>query len=283
MAIVAFVNSNKKEKGQSLTAAAVATCMSILHNYKSLLISTDFRDRTLDNSFFDPKKENVATSIFGKKDLSSVAQTGLDGLQAVFASNRADEDLIKNYTRPILNERLDLLEGPKTQDPKEYAKMIDYFSQISEVSNKVYDYVFIDLTRATPSQEVREVLNLATITVVGLAQNIVSIEEFKNLKMNNDFYNKKNVFPTIERYDKESKYSAKNVGRYLGEKIEPYVIPYNILFADRCSEGKIIDYFLSIEKLNFTDGKDGYFYNEVKNLTDSIDVVRKAIENGTFE
>lgn len=40
MAIITFWSNTKKETGQSMSIAAVATSMAIEHNYKILLVST---------------------------------------------------------------------------------------------------------------------------------------------------------------------------------------------------------------------------------------------------
>lgn len=282
MAIVTFVNLNKKEKGQSLSVAAIAICLSIAHNYRTLIMSTDFNDNTLEGCFFDVNKNTIANTVFGSKSEESITQSGIDGLQAVFASNRATVDIIKNFTRPILNQRLDLLQSPKTKDYKDFLKTTTYYSQICEFANKAYDYLLVDLSKDTPEEERQKILNQSEIVVVSLSQNMKTIKQFAEVKAKDNFYNKKNVILLIEKYDKGSKYLAKNIGRYLREKSIPFVVPYNILFADKCSEGKIIDYILSIEKLDFNDGKDGYFYNEIKNDTESIDYLRKAFETGAM-
>ena len=48
MAVVSFWNDfNEKETGQTLAYVAVATNMAIEHNYKILLISTGFGEKTV--------------------------------------------------------------------------------------------------------------------------------------------------------------------------------------------------------------------------------------------
>ena len=49
MAIIVFNSNEKKETGQTLTTAALATYMSIEHNQKMLIVSTDFNDGTLED------------------------------------------------------------------------------------------------------------------------------------------------------------------------------------------------------------------------------------------
>ena len=56
MAIVTFKSNELKETGQTLSIAAVATQMAIEHNRKILVVSTNFKDQTLENCFWEVGK-----------------------------------------------------------------------------------------------------------------------------------------------------------------------------------------------------------------------------------
>ena len=279
MSIITFMNNDKKENGQSLSVAAIATLMAIEHNYKILIISTDFNDRTLQECFFDLSKGDSLKNIF-TKSLNTDIANGLEGLIRMFASNRADKSVIGSYTRPILKDRLDMLEPPKTNDYKEYINISTYFSQIADVANSAYDIILIDMSKKMPLENQRKILDLSTLVIVGLNQNQNSMKDFENLKAENEFYRRKNVLLSIGKYNMNSKYTAKNIGRYLKEKNTPVVVPYNILFADHCSEGKILDYFLAIKEYKVGQGKDQYFCTQVRDAVERIDYLRQAQEFG---
>ena len=51
MAVVSFWGNSRREIGQTLSVVAIGTMMAIEHNYKILVISTGFRDRTMENAF----------------------------------------------------------------------------------------------------------------------------------------------------------------------------------------------------------------------------------------
>ena len=258
MSIITFMNNDKKESGQSLSVAAISTLMAIEHNYKILIISTDFNDKTLEECFFDSSKAGNLKNIFAKSSNTDIAN-GLEGLIRMFASNRAEPSVIGSYTKPILKDRLDFLEAPKTNDYKEYVNISTYFSQIVDVANSAYDIVIVDLSKKIPMENQKKILDLSTLIVVGLNQNQSSIKAFENLKEKNEFFRRKNVLLSIGKYNMNSKYTAKNIGRYLKEKNTPVVVPYNILFSDHCSEGKILDYFLAIKEYRVGQGKDQFF------------------------
>src|SRR5574344_548488 len=231
MSIIAFINRDKKETGQSISASAVATCLAIEHNYRILLMSTDFNDKTIENCFWSvntKKSINQFLNTGNKFDVSN----GLEGLIRTFASNRASNDMIKSYTKPVLKERLDVLPGPATSDYKEYCALSTYFTQIADVANTAYDIVIVDLSNEIPYENQKKLLIISDLVLVGLNQNMTSINNFMNLKSEDEFYRKSNVILSIGRYNPDSKYTNKNVARFLNEKNVPLVIPYNILLSD---------------------------------------------------
>ena len=56
MSIVTFWSDGKEQTGKTLSIAAIATHMAIEHNYRILVISTGYRDDTLNRCFSEEKK-----------------------------------------------------------------------------------------------------------------------------------------------------------------------------------------------------------------------------------
>jgi len=59
MAIIAFWSDEEKETGQTLSMVAVSTHMAIEHNYRILNVSTNFKDQTLEECYWNIEKENA--------------------------------------------------------------------------------------------------------------------------------------------------------------------------------------------------------------------------------
>ena len=277
MSIITFISEEMKETGQSISVSAIATAMAIEHNYKILLFSTEFIDKTLENCFLNSNNRN--TGLFAKANVMDVSN-GLEGLVRTFASNRASGDTIRSYTKPVLKDRLDILQGPKTVDFKEYMNISNYFSQIIDLANQTYDIVLVDLSKKMPKESKDKILNISDLIVLSLNQNMMSINNFLKLKTTNEFYTKNNVIIMLGKYNPNSKYSNKNVARYLKEKNIPIVVPYNILLADDCSEGKIIDYFLKVQRLVGYDNKDTYFIKQLRQTSNSLEYKMQEKMNG---
>ena len=107
------------------------------------------------------------------------------------------------------------------------------------------------------------------VVVLNITQRLSTINRLMELRQNDEFYKQKKIMIAIGRYDSFSKYSNKNITRYMKEKRMLSVVPYNTLLFEACSEGKIIDFFLNIRNLDETD-RNSIYRNEVKKFVSNI-------------
>lgn len=273
MAIITFLNNEQKETGQTLSSIAISTMYGIEHNLDILLVTTDFNDETVDSSYF-VKKKSVLSFLGANPKMQSDFSNGADGLIRMFAANRASTEIIKSYAKPVLHDRLDILVPPQTTDLKQFKEQTKYYPSIIETASKAYDIVIVDLSQDVRQDAYNRILEISNIMIMMLRQNQKSIEDFLQLKMKNDFFNKNDVILGIGKYDNNSTYTARNIARYLREKQIPLSFPYNINYSDSCSKGKVIDYFLSTNSLTFKDGTEGFFYDELRKDIEIIEGIR---------
>lgn len=273
MAIITFLNNEQKETGQTLSSIAISTMYGIEHNLDILLVTTDFNDETVDSSYF-VKKKSVLSFLGANPKMQSDFSNGADGLIRMFAANRASTEIIKSYAKPVLHDRLDILVPPQTTDLKQFKEQTKYYPSIIETASKAYDIVIVDLSQDVRQDAYNRILEISNIMIMMLRQNQKSIEDFLQLKMKNDFFNKNDVILGIGKYDNNSTYTARNIARHLREKQIPLSFPYNINYSDSCSKGKVIDYFLSTNSLTFKDGTEGFFYDELRKDIEIIEGIR---------
>lgn len=267
MAIVTFWSNGKEETAKTLSMAAIATHMSIEHNYKILVISTIHNDDTLETCYWEPKNEELLKEITGnKKDISA----GIDGIAKLALSNKLTPNSISNYTRLVFpDHRLEVLLGSKEIDEQEYKKIRETYKEVIQVASAFYDYVFVDLNKGLNKTYIKEILEISDLVVVNIAQRLKMIKDFQKLKEENELFKKENVMLLVGRYDKFSKYNSKNIARALGYKKEISVIPYSTLFFEACNEGKTADFFLRFRKLNSND-RNALFIEEIKKASEKI-------------
>lgn len=128
----------------------------------------------------------------------------------------------------------------------------------------------MDLDNQVDEVNKREILRASNVVVMTMSQRLKSIEEYKEELEDESILDKTKVIPLICRYDKKSKYTAKNIARYIGQKAELNVVPYNTLLFESAEEGKIVDFFLKIRNIDETD-KNAYFLREIKKTVEQID------------
>lgn len=268
MAIITFKSNELKETGQTLSLVAIATQMAIEHNYKILIVSTNFKDSTLENCFWELEK--FKDSIINNQVCSGgMLDSGVEGLIRALVSSKTNIEIVKNYSKTILKDRLDILLSPTTENYQEYVKVCGNYPEIIQLASKYYDLVFVDLSSRMQAKEEQDILYISDLIIFNITQRLKNINDFLELKENNEFYKKKNVMLLLGRYDAHSKYNVKNITRYLREKKLILAIPYNTLYFESCSEGKVIDYFLKLKNIDEND-RNYYFLEEVNRAKESI-------------
>ena len=267
MSVVTFWNNGKEQTGKTLAIVAITTYMAIEHNYKILVISTGHKDSTLDRCFWEEKKMKRNLGLFGP-NTNIAMEDGVVGLETIMKSNRISPEQITNYTKIIFKDRLEILPSFKGEKI-EYDELKTYYPDIINLANKYYDLVFVDLDEELGEDLQNTILSNSNLIVVNLSQRLTSINEFMKIREKKEILNSNKTLILIGRYDKFSKYTIKNISRYMGEKNKVSTIPYNTLFFEACEEAKVPDLFLRLRKIDEED-RNSIFMEEVKRTSDNI-------------
>lgn len=267
MSVVTFWNDGKEQTGKTLSIAAISTYMAIEHNYRILIISTGYRDDTLNQCFWKEKKVKRNFGLFGP-NTNEILEEGIVGLAKVVKSNKLSPENITNYTKIIFKDRLEVLQGFRGET-SDYDELEKTYPDIINLANSYYDLVFIDLdNEMNPS--IREmILANSDLIVANISQRLTSIDRFMEIRENTPILNSKKTLLLIGKYDKFSKYSIKNITRYMGEKNKVSTIPYNTLFFEACEEAKLPDLIFNLRKIDEED-INGFFLSEVKRTSENI-------------
>ena len=268
MSIVTFWGNGMEQTGKTLSIAAIATHMAIEHNYRILIITTGYNDRSVENCFWQPKKQKRNLGLFGPN--TNVAfEEGISGLVKIMKSNKLSPDIIKNYTKTVFKERLEILQTYK-ESKSEYLEIRKMYPDIINLANKYYDLVLVDLDKQVEDDISEIILGNSNLIVVNLSQRLSSINNFMEIREEKAILKSKKTLILISRYDKFSKYNAKNISRYMGEKNKVSTIPYNTLFFEACEEAGVPDLFLRLRRRVGDDDRNGFFLEEVKRATENI-------------
>lgn len=267
MAIITFWNNGMAETGQSMTLAGVATTLAINYNYKILMINTKHNDKSLAHAF-EPKNNITGLFAKGKMDLD----TGLSGVAKAIMSNKTSPEIITNYTR-IIFKNLELLTD-KNVSSEDFDRYLKYLKDIIKLSNRYYDIVLVDLEGDIERQDIKDILEISNINVVTLAQNINVLDRFIEEKSNNDILKTDDLLISIGKYDEKSKYTVKNVSKYIKQK-RVYKIPYNTQYSMDAPEGKVADYFIKFKKINNTHVNAKFITSIYEETDDIVKIIKE--------
>lgn len=262
MAIISFWSDGEKETGKTSSIAAIATYLSINSNYKTLLFNTEYNDSSLENCFWEQKK-NKRNMEFMLKNRADIA-AGTSGVAKAVLSNKTSPEIVKNYTKTIFKNRLEILTEPKISQ-EDYETQRATYREIAKMSNRYYNLVFVDITGSLEDNIIRNMLEISDIIVVNLPQNLKKINEYYELKQTEPLFDKYKTVVLIGKCDRQSKYNAKNIARYMNIK-DLYPVPYTTQFLEATNEGKVDEYFMKYRVKSHPD-ENTYFVEEIKNIS----------------
>lgn len=270
MAVVTFWSNGKEETAKTLSIVAIATNMAIEHNYKILLLSTNYNDDTLETCFWERQKPKKTLMELAPPGAVVEFDNGIEGLAKVIKSGKMSPELINNYTKIVFKDRLDVLLAIKSSSYDEYVRLREIYPEILKAANQYYDLVFVDINKGLDNEFIRSILKESDLVITNITQRTKIIDDFMALKEKEKMFLRSNNMLLIGRYDKFSKYTAKNIARYMGVRDDINVIPYSTLFFEACNEGKVADFFLRFRTVDESD-RNAAFIREVRKVTERID------------
>ena len=275
MAIITFWSNSKKRIGQTLGTIAAATYMGMEHNNKTLLMTTNEGDPSFEEAFTVKQvaKAKILSEIGARKKVE--LDSGVDGLVKLAAASKITPDVITNYTQVVYKNRLEVL-FPIKRRPSIEANPSSVNDEASVVykniltnADQYYDYVFIDLEKGLDKPYIKAILQMSDVIVIGVEQRQKEIEKLMEFRHREQVLKANNILTVVERYDRFSKYSTKNIMRQVGTREPIYCIPYNTLLYEAADEHQMAEAFLKIRKADVT-AKNGLFLAEVARLIDGI-------------
>ena len=267
MPIITYWNTTRDQTGQTLAAIATVTKLAIDQNVKVLLISTSLNDDTIKKSFWSEKK-SVLGGIFGTNN-NLINQSGIEGLDRIVRSNKISPETIKDYTRVILKNRLEVLLGV-TGTEEQYNAISKQYLEIIVLASKYYDYVFVDLDKRLSHVLQKEILKRSDLIVPIVSQKETAFQEYEKYFEQVPEINPNRILYAIGRYNDKVKFNYKNISRNL-LKIKESIntIPNNNLLFEASQDGKVFDLIMNISSLKGKD-ENTEFLKEINRLIKDI-------------
>lgn len=262
MAKIVFWSPLEGAAASTHTIVAASTLMGVVHKAKCLLMQANAKSRKIESAF-TPYDQLIQSGVFNS------AETGIGALLKIVISNKLSASTIKNYAKPVLKERLDILYGNTSTEKGQYEHVLENLPLISRRADEIYDLVFIDAPKGTSDKRLLDILSDADVVVCVLNQDIIKFTEFFDaVNKVSEIKNKSKIF-VIGDYEEKSKYNVRNLRRRFGIKEEILVIPHNLYFAESLNDGEVIDFFYKNMNADSSD-YNGNFITNVNELVERI-------------
>lgn len=242
MSLIAVWSPLSSGSGGTMLAASLPIVLTMEYQVKVLIAHGGCAGERVEQAFTF-KKESLDY-------ITAFQDTGMDALGRLKVSGRLNPENVRNYTLPLLSDRLDLLRGPKlyaaqevdNEGAEEKKARANLMSSVLESSKRSYDVTVIDAGNGFPGVVDRAILQSADLVVVGLNQNLHKLEEeLEQQRLPPELRDKQCLY-MIGRYDRESNCTLQNIKRRFGLKTMVLGVPYSSGMTDAWNTRSVLAY-----------------------------------------
>lgn len=242
MSLIAVWSPLSSGSGGTMLAASLPIVLTMEYQVKVLIAHGGCAGERVEQAFTF-KQESLDY-------ITAFQDTGMDALGRLKVSGRLNPENVRNYTLPLLSDRLDLLRGPKlyaaqevdNEGAEEKKARANLMSSVLESSKRSYDVTVIDAGNGFPGVVDRAILQSADLVVVGLNQNLHKLEEeLEQQRLPPELRDKQCLY-MIGRYDRESNCTLQNIKRRFGLKTMVFGVPYSSGMTDAWNTRSVLAY-----------------------------------------
>jgi cellulose biosynthesis protein BcsQ len=175
-------------------------------------------------------------------DEAFATDSGIDALVRLAQNRKLTSTMIRDYTVPLLKDRLDLLPGSNKADKALIPGLKQLLPPLLDTAKRDYDLTLIDGGSGMGSAWAQALLQNADSVVVCLNQNRFVLERFFGSPESGPLLNGKKRLLVLGQYDRRSMSTAKNVARRCKLRFPLYPVSHNAGFMDAAQEGRALDF-----------------------------------------
>ena len=258
MSKVVFWSPKSTRTGATHSLIALSAITAIDNKFSSVILQGHWQSKVIESAF-TPYFELKAMDVFTNSNI------GMSALTRLIDSNKLNSEAIRNYAKPVLRNRLDILYGLNVKEREAYRKMFENMSYVIGKADEAYDMVFFDSPKGQDSHAVTSLLKNADLIVVTVSQNIIDIDEFFSRYEEIQILKEKKHIIVIGDYDESSKFTAFNLKNKYKMKVPIFTIPSCTQFRDAVNDGNTMNFLYNNINASPRDAI-GNFINETRKI-----------------
>jgi len=252
---VVFWSPISGQAGTTSNLIAAAALLGLEYSSRLLLLGHLQSEYAAIERGFYPRR-----SWTSKADVTS--DVGIDALLRLLQNRKLEPKLLRNYTLPLLAERLDILPGSNKPDVSFVSSARDWLDSLLD------DLVLVDGGSGDVSEWTQALLRQADLLVVCLPQNALKLEQVFPLVEAQLQSNRKHLL-VFGQYDPRSALTVQNIKRKFHRREPAYPIVHNTGWLDATQQGEAVR-FLFLNRQVPRGHENSLFMQQVRTLAQAL-------------
>lgn len=243
------------ETGCSSSTLIGAYTIAMQYRTRTLLVNTGHTNSGVETGIVQDEKVSAQL-------MFSFEENGWDAVERLYVSGSLNKHNLSDYTKPLLQDRLDLLTGSNNRNERFITERGELLKKLLDIANQSYDLVLLDAEHTGADSQF--MVKQADHVVVVLNQNMRNLEQFFEEILPEQLSEKK-LHVLINKYDSHSRASLSNIKRGFRYKGSLSAIPYASAYLDAMNR------------------RDAARYLQLQNMSEKKDVRKGSFAAGMSE
>ncbi|MFK4475624.1 hypothetical protein ABH897_005418 [Paenibacillus sp. RC73] len=234
MSTILFWSPVKGASGSSSLAASIAVTIGNLYRGRLLLTHLGRRQSGIESGF--PIQEH-------RMDDPSLQlqEGGWDALARLALRGTLSRENIRNYTTPVLEQTLDVLEGTSSFGAAPPLLSSALVRAVMDTADQYYDLTLVDAGSGAGWGAVQhEACVRSKLAVLSLTQNMRELDAYFESVSPLSTYSELPLLIVLGKYDVHSQANVTNIRRRYGYKGALHTVPYSTEFMDAWNRRDVI-------------------------------------------
>jgi hypothetical protein len=269
---VVFWSPVPGQTGNTTNLIATAAMLGLEYSSKMLLLGhLQSRRAPIEQALMKRRTDSGDELVFN-------ADSGIDALARLAQNHKLTSDIVRDYTVPLLKDRLDLLPGSNKADKTFIPGMKEVLEPLLDTAKRHYDLTLIDGGSGIGSGWTQALLQNADLVIVSLNQNRFVLERF--FRHQEDLLKGKSFLLVLGQYDRHSQRTSKNIARHHKVNVPIYPVPHQAGFMDASQESRAVDFMFRNRSVP-RDHEHYFFMERVRVLAQAI-IERAGLDKPYF-
>lgn len=258
---VVFWSPISGQAGTTSNLIAASALLGLEYSSRLLLLGHLKSEYAAIERSFYPKRSWISKAI-------APSDAGIDALLRLLQNRKLEPSLLRDYTLPLLAERLDILPGSNKPDTPFISSAKEWLAPLLELTRRTYDLVLLDAGSGSQSAWTQALLRQADLLVISLPQNLLKLEQVFPL-MEAQFLSNRKLMLVFGQFDARSALTVKNMMRQFQRHEPAYPIVHNAGWLDAAQQGDAVR-FIFRNRQAPRDHENALFMQQVRALAQAI-------------